>query len=151
MLTKYHIGICKYIFLFLFGGFTYFYMEILYRGFSHFSMILCGGFSLILCGLLNQSKHIHLPLYVQMLFSACIITLLELFTGYIVNVRFHLNVWDYSNLPYNFYGQICLGFSALWFFLSFFCIMFDDLIRWKIFNEEKPEYLYLLSPKHKKS
>ena len=130
----------KYLFLFIVGGFSYFYMEILFRGFSHFSMIICGGFAFILCGLIDQVIKYNLSLISQMLISTCIITVLELITGYIVNIRLHLNVWDYSRLPYNFHGQICVAYSFIWLILSFLCITADDLIRWKIFDEEKPKY-----------
>lgn len=132
--------IIKYLFLFIVGGFSYFYMEILFRGFSHFSMIICGGFAFILCGLIDQVIKYNLSLISQMLISTCIITVLELITGYIVNIRLHLNVWDYSRLPYNFHGQICVAYSFIWLILSFLCITADDLIRWKIFDEEKPKY-----------
>ena len=27
------------------------------------------------------------------------------------------NVWDYSDMPLNLYGQICLPFTGLWFLL----------------------------------
>ena len=132
--------IIKYLFLFIVGGFSYFYMEILFRGFSHFSMIICGGLAFILCGLIDQVIKYNLSLISQMLISTCIITVLELITGYIVNIRLHLNVWDYSRLPYNFHGQICIAYSFIWLILSFLCITADDLIRWKIFDEEKPKY-----------
>ena len=132
--------IIKYLFLFIVGGFSYFYMEIIFRGFSHFSMIICGGFAFILCGLIDQVIKYNLSLISQMLISTCIITILELITGYIVNIRLHLNVWDYSKLPYNFHGQICIAYSFIWLILSFLCITADDLIRWKIFDEEKPKY-----------
>lgn len=132
--------IIKYLFLFIVGGFSYFYMEILFRGFSHFSMIICGGLAFILCGLIDQVIKYNLSLISQMLISTCIITVLELITGYIVNIRLHLNVWDYSRLPYNFHGQICAAYSFLWLLLSLACIVADDLIRWKLFDEEKPKY-----------
>ena len=130
----------KYLFLFLVGGFTYFYIEIIYRGYSHFSMIICGGLAILLCGGLNQLTHFQLSLIAQMLLSSFIITGLEFITGYIVNIRLGLNVWDYSDMPYNLYGQICLSFSLLWLLLSLPCIFLDDLIRWKIFDEKKPLY-----------
>ncbi len=95
-------NIIKYIFLFIIGGFSYFYIEILFRGFSHFSMIICGGLAFILCGALNQFTHFKLSVITQMLISSIIITLLEFITGYIVNIRLHWNVWDYSSLPYNY-------------------------------------------------
>ena len=133
----------KYLFLFVIGGFTYFYIEILFRGYSHFSMILCGGFAFILCGMINQLSNFQISIISQILISTCIITLLELITGYIVNIRLHLHVWDYSKLPYNLHGQICPAFSLIWMFASIACIVLDDIIRWKIFDEEKPHYKLL--------
>ncbi len=130
----------KYLFLFLIGGFTYFYMEILFRGYSHFSMIICGGLAFILCGAINQMMHFQIPVISQMFLSTLIITGLEFITGYIVNIRLHWNVWDYSGMPYNLYGQVCAAYSAIWFVLSLICIFADDWIRWKIFDEPKAIY-----------
>ena len=134
------LPIFKYLFLFLIGGFSYFYLEILYRGFSHFSMIICGGLAFIFCGLINQLMHFRISLVTQMILSMIIITGLEFITGYIVNIKMGWHVWDYSGLPYNLYGQICLAYSSIWLVLSLVCILMDDLIRWKIFDEEKPRY-----------
>lgn len=134
------LPIFKYLFLFLIGGFSYFYLEILYRGFSHFSMIICGGLAFIFCGLINQLMHFRISLVTQMILSMFIITGLEFVTGYIVNIKMDWHVWDYSGLPYNLYGQICLAYSSIWLVLSLVCILMDDLIRWKIFDEEKPRY-----------
>lgn len=139
---KYTALFYKYLFLFLIGGFSYFYLEILYRGHSHFSMIICGGLAFIGCGFLNQFFHFQISLLSQMLLSTLIITTLEYITGYIVNIRLQLHVWDYSSLPYNLNGQICLLYSLIWFGLSLLCIYFDDLIRWKLFDEEKPTYKF---------
>ncbi len=130
----------KYLFLFLVGGFTYFYIEILFRGYSHFSMIICGGLAFILCGAINQLMHFRISLASQMILSSIIITGLEFVTGYLVNIRLHWNVWDYSKMPYNLYGQICVAYSAIWLILSLVCIFVDDLIRWKIFDEERARY-----------
>lgn len=139
-ITENSAAIYKYIFLFLIGGFSYFYMEILFRGFSHFSMIICGGLAFILCGLINQLMHFRVSIIIQMILSTLIITGLEFITGYIVNIRLGWNVWDYSGMPYNLYGQICLAYSMIWLLLSLVCIFVDDLIRWKIFDEEKATY-----------
>lgn len=130
----------KYLFLFLIGGFTYFYLEIFYRGYSHFSMILCGGFAFIGCGMLNQIIPIRLSFLTQMILSCFIITMLEFITGYIVNIKLGWEVWDYSDMPYNLYGQICLAFSVIWLIISAVCIFMDDFIRFKIFDEEKVTY-----------
>ena len=47
---------------------------------------------------------------------------------------------DYSNMPFNIYGQICLPFTVIWFFLSFLAIVADDFLRWLWFGERFPEY-----------
>lgn len=131
--------IFKYSFLFLLGGMSYYFLEIFYRGFSHYSMIICGGLAFIFSGVLNQLFP-KLSITTQMFLSTIIITLLELLTGLIVNIGLNLNVWDYSKLPYNFLGQICLQYSIVWFFLSFLCIFIDDFLRVKLFNEKKVSY-----------
>ncbi len=130
----------KYLFLFLIGGFAYFYIEILFRGYSHFSMIICGGLAFIFCGGINQLFPGKVSVLTQMILSSFIITGLEFITGYLVNICLNWNVWDYSNLPYNLHGQICLAYSLIWLLLSPLCIFMDDLIRWKIFDEPQSKY-----------
>ena len=36
---------------------------------------------------------------------------------------------DYSNMPFNVLGQVCLPFSIIWFFLSYVAIRLDDWLR----------------------
>lgn len=81
-----------------------------------------------------------MSLLFQMGVSTIIITCLEYLTGAIVNIGLGLNVWDYSNLPLNIHGQICLYFSFVWFFVSFIAIVLDDLLRYKLFGEEFHKY-----------
>ena len=78
-----------------------------------------------------------------MVLSALIITALELITGLIVNVWLKMDIWDYSGLPYNFKGQICLLYSFFWFLVSSVAIVMDDFLRYKLFHEEKPHYKIL--------
>ncbi|MBE5966002.1 MAG: hypothetical protein E7255_03415 [Lachnospiraceae bacterium] len=130
----------KYIFLFLVGGFGYGGVEILYRGFSHISMMIAGGISFVLIGLLNEIYTWRMALISQMVLSAGIVTTVEFIVGLVVNVWLKLNVWDYSNLPYNFMGQVCLLYTNIWFFLSLPAILFDDYLRYFLLREEKPRY-----------
>lgn len=136
-------SIYKYLFLFIAGGFSYFYMEILYRGYSHYSMIICAGLAFILSGSIRSLFHNRLSFVAQMLSSCLIITLLEFITGYIVNIRLNQNVWDYSSLPYNFMGQICLVYSLLWLCISVLCIILYNVICHYIFDDEIPKYRIL--------
>lgn len=130
----------KNLFLFLLGGFFYFYLEIYYRGYSHYSMIICAGIAFILCGNLKNIFHHKISFVSQMLISCIIITSLEFITGYIFNIKLHMHVWDYSGLPYNFMGQICLFYSLLWLSLSVLCIIVYDVICWLVFDEDKPVF-----------
>ena len=79
----------------------------------------------------------------QMFLSSLVVTVLELIAGLIVNIGLGWGVWDYSRTPYNFYGQICLLYTNLWFFLTLAGILLDDFIRWKLLGEEKPHYKIL--------
>lgn len=130
----------KYTFLFMAGGFAYGTVEILFRGFSHISMFLAGGACFILIGLLNEIISWDMSVISQMVISAIIVTSIEFIAGIIVNVWLKLNVWDYSKMPYNFMGQICLLYTDIWFFLSPLAILMDDYLRYFLLKEEKPRY-----------
>ena len=41
-------------------------------------------------------------------------TLIELIAGWLLDVCFHARWWDYSRVPLNFHGYICLPFSIIW-------------------------------------
>ena len=130
----------KYLFLFFFGGIVYILIELLWRGYSHWSMGVLGGMCFVLLGLINERYTWDIPLWIQMLLGSFIITLLEFIAGCILNLHFHLNIWDYYDMPFNILGQICLPYMVLWFFLSPICIVADDYIRYIFFDEEKPTY-----------
>ena len=130
----------KYTFLFMIGGFAYGAIENLSRGYSHISMFIAGGICFILIGELNEQVSWDLPLVGQMAISAVIITLIEFITGLVVNIWLQLNVWDYSELPYNILGQVSLLFTIIWFFISLFAIFLDDYLRYYLMGEEKPRY-----------
>ena len=108
------------------GGMVYVGMELLWRGWSHGSMFVVGG----ICFLLNM------PLVIQSIFGACIVTMMELLSGLFLNVLLDLHVWDYSSLPMNFMGQVCLSYYFLWIFVSFLAIWADKLLRLSLFREK---------------
>ncbi|HHX54860.1 MAG TPA: hypothetical protein GX705_00735 [Clostridiales bacterium] len=130
----------KYINLGVFGGVAYYGLENIWRGYSHWTMVIVGGLCFLVIGLLNEFYTWDMALLSQMLISTLIITSVELIAGLIVNKWLGLNVWDYSDMPYNFLGQICLVYSNLWFLISLPVILLDDYIRYWVFKEEKPHY-----------
>ncbi|MGN6715301.1 putative ABC transporter permease [Anaerocolumna jejuensis] len=121
----------------------YYTLEVLWRGHSHWTMFILGGLCFVLIGALNELYTWDMALISQMFLSSLVVTILELITGLIVNIGVGGGVWDYSRMPYNFYGQICLLYTVLWFFLSLAGIILDDYIRWKLLREEKPHYKIL--------
>lgn len=130
----------KYVVLFIFGGAGYFILEVIARGYSHYTMFLCGGICFIFCGLLNEITKTKISFISQMVLSSVIITGVEFITGVVVNLWLKWDIWDYSHMPYNFMGQVCLLYSVLWFFISGIVIVLDDYLRYKLFHEEKVHY-----------
>lgn len=133
----------KNVGLFAIGGLMYYLIEILWRGYSHVSMFIVGGICFILIGLINEHLSFEIPLWKQQLTAALIVTGIEFIAGLVLNVWLQLNIWDYSNLPFNLLGQICLEYSILWFLLSLPAIILDDWLRWWLFGEEKPHYKFM--------
>ena len=133
----------KYVFLGIIGSIIYMSLEILWRGYTHWTMGVLGGICFICLGRINEILSWETPLVLQMLIGGTIITVLEFITGCIVNLWLGWNVWDYSNLPYNLLGQISLFSSIGWIGLSLVGIVLDDFIRWKFFDEEKPHYRWI--------
>lgn len=126
----------------LVGGALYCLIEVLFRWHTYPSMFVVGGVCFLLCGLLNEFIPWEMPLQLQMLTCAVMITAVEFLAGLILNVRFGLGIWDYSNMPLNFMGQICLPFSVAWFFISGVAIILDDYLRYWFFKGEKPHYVF---------
>lgn len=131
--------IIKYLTLLLIGGVAYYCIEILARGFSHWTMFFVGGICFILIGIINEITP-KMPLVWQMILSAVIITAVEFVSGCILNIWLGLDIWDYSDETFNLIGQISLKHSIYWFFLSSIGIIVDDYIRYFLFGEEKPKY-----------
>lgn len=109
-------SVLRYLFVFLVGGLSYGTIEIAFRGFTHWSMLLTGG--VCLCGIYCVETLLHLPLWAKAGLGCLIITSAELAVGLLVNRLLHWNVWDYSGMRLNLFGQICPLFSGLWYLIS---------------------------------
>ena len=114
------------IIVFFIGGLSYGLVEILYRGYTHWSMVLTGG-AVILTFYYLMPLLFQLPLWLSALLGATIITIYEFAMGCVVNLWFKMGVWDYSDLPGNILGQICPRFSVCWFLL---CLAFFALVKY---------------------
>ena len=123
--------VLKEFIIFIIFGLMYVTIELLYRGHTHYSMFIVGGICGVLIGLINDNTP-DMPLLPQCVLGAVIITVIELLTGLFLNVYLGLNVWDYSNQPFNFMGQICPQFCIVWCILSILVIRIDDWLKEKV-------------------
>lgn len=130
----------EYLILLIYGGVIYYFIELIYRGYSHPAMILVGGLCFICIGMLNEFYTYKMSLTKQMIISSVIVTVIEFIAGAVLNIWLKLNIWDYSNLRFNVLGQISLRTSVTWFFLALPAIYLDDYLRYWMFKEEKPNY-----------
>lgn len=140
----------KIITLFVIMGLLYLDMEVAFRaincklvgvlpnikplslaGWTSLWMLIVGGLSGVALGLLNEINFIrkNFNVFFQVLLGTVIVLLFELTSGIIFNLKLKLNIWDYSDLPYNFLGQISLLHAFFWFFLCPFVFWIDDVLR----------------------
>lgn len=115
-------------FIFLLGSLIYSLIEIIFRGYTHWTMTILGGISGAVLYCISEDDQ---PLAFKALSGALMITALEMITGVADNIIFGWAVWDYSRVPLNLFGQICLPFSVLWFFLCFPALFFCRYVRRK--------------------
>lgn len=115
-----------YLFLFLLGGQSYCTLEMITRGRTHYSMFFASGIIFLYLILISE-KMKKAPLFAKCLLGTVFITAIEFIFGCIFNLKYSFAVWDYSNMPFNILGQICLPFSVLWFFLCY--IIFKWVIK----------------------
>lgn len=120
---------CNFV-LFSFGGISYGLIEIIWRKYTHWSMVLTGGFCFMVLYRIFK-KISDIALWQKCVIGSSVITSVEFVVGCIVNIWGKLNVWDYSKMPANFCGQICLLYSALWGFLTIPIVSICTAIRKK--------------------
>ncbi len=121
----------EFLLVFTAGSLIYGLMELVWRGWTHWSMLLCGGLCLSLMYLVS-SLDIHFLL--KLMLSAAIITWVEFTAGCLINLRLGWQVWDYSCMPGNIMGQICPQFCLLWLGLSAPGLYLCSLIRNLLFK-----------------
>lgn len=104
-------------------------------GFVNIWMLVVGGLAGLVVGSINQiPKFYNLTVTTQAFIGAISTTIIEFISGIILNKIFDLGIWDYSELPFNIMGQICLPFSIIWFFMMPLAIWLEDNIRYKLWD-----------------
>lgn len=113
--------------LFSIGAVGYGLIEILWRGYTHWSMLGAGGICFVAFGRISE-KFKKAGLFIKSLIGSGFVTGIEFLFGVIFNIILKKNVWDYSKMPMNLGGQICMPYSCLWVLLSLVAIPFAGRI-----------------------
>lgn len=116
------------------GGIGYAVIELLWRGRTHWSMMLAGG----ICFLLFSKIAIYFKGYsliLKALICAVCVTAVELVFGIVFNIMLDMHVWDYSGIPFNFLGQICPAFSLAWAGLALIFLPIAEKLNEKLIKQ----------------
>lgn len=130
----------EYLFLWAVGGCLYYSFEIIFRGFSHWTMFVLGGICLQFFVFQGRMVKWEDPLWRQILRCIIFVTSMEFITGIIVNKWLHLAVWDYSRMPFQLFGQICLPFAVIFSGLCALGILLGGYLLHWLYGEPKPHY-----------
>ena len=137
--------------LFLSCGFIYCMIEILFRGWSHWSMFVLAGFLGVFCvDSVNNVLSFDCDYIVQILISTILCTIGEGISGIILNVWLQLNVWDYSKMAFGtfFFGQCNVIFCVAWaLIIGLFAIFYCDAYNYYILKIEPCPYYVIFGHK----
>ena len=117
----------KYSLLFILGAIGYAAIETIWRGHTHWSMMIAGGLCFMLFSIVAdkmKDKHILVKAGV----CAVGVTAIEFIFGVVFNLWLKMDVWDYSNMPLNLLGQICPLFSLIWVGIAVAFLPLADII-----------------------
>jgi hypothetical protein len=136
--------------LFLSCGFIYYMIEILFRGWSHWSMFVLTGFLGVFCiDSINNTLSFDCDYIVQILISTILCTIGEGISGIILNVWLQLNVWDYSKITFGtfFFGQCNVLFCFAWMLIISIIIFYCDAYNYYILKIEPCPYYIIFGHK----
>lgn len=122
--------------IFSIGAAGYGLLEILWRGYTHWSMVIAGGLCFSFFGVLGEKMR-KASLILKGIAGGVFITAVEFLFGIIFNIILKKKVWDYSKMPFNIGGQICLFYSVLWVCISIICIPFAYFLKKKLNSKGK--------------
>lgn len=110
---------------FALGAVCYSCAEILWRGHTHWTMAITGGACTAMIHLMNRRMK-EKSLALRCLCGCGIITASELCVGLLVNRLLGWDVWDYSDMRFNLFGQVCLLYCGMWYILSLPAIVLSN-------------------------
>ncbi len=121
----------KEVTIFIIGGLGYGALEILWRGYTHWAMLLAGGICFVMFSHIAK-RYSKRSLVFKAILCALGVTAVEAVFGIVFNMVLKENIWDYSHLPFNVMGQICLLYSFLWGLLGVVFVPLADFLNKKL-------------------
>lgn len=144
-MTQYSNAVLS-VLLWFFGGTLYFLLEVAYKTATgsperiSWTMLVL---AVILCVPVERAGYQlpwECPLWLQALVCGALVTVTEFAAGCMLNIWLGLGIWDYSGMPLNLMGQVCLPFSLAWWGLCLVFIPMFDWLRWAVTGGERPKY-----------
>lgn len=120
--------LAEYISVLCVGSASYSIIEVVWRGFTHWTMSIVGGVCMLLIYVIG-STYESTTLWKKCIAGSLVITNAELIVGFLVNILLGWSVWSYSGMRFNFYGLVCPLYTLLWFFLCIPANIVCDLLR----------------------
>ena len=93
--------------------------KVVNRGFLNGPICPVYGFGMLLVLMINHllpvsEKTLEVNIWLVFISGALFTTIVELIAGWALDKLFHARWWDYSDMPLNLHGYICLAFSIIW-------------------------------------
>lgn len=128
--------------IFMISGLIYVMLEILWRGYSHWTMFVCAGVcGIVMMGINDGLLKFDTDFRIQVVVSAFLCTTAELIFGLIFNSDF--TIWDYRDMIGTIHclnDQINIFFILIWGIISVFGLPFLDWMQWKLGLGPRPYY-----------
>ncbi len=106
-------NIKKYSLFFILGAVGYAAIETIWRGYTHWTMMIAGGICFVLFSVVAERMR-EKSIFIKAAVCALGVTAIEFLFGVVFNLWLKMDVWDYSNMPLNLLGQICPIFTLIW-------------------------------------
>lgn len=134
--------IIPYLIIFVVSGLIYTTLELIWRGYTHWTMFLCAGLcGLVMANINNNLLEFDTDFLEQVFCSALCCTAFEFLFGIIFNGDF--SIWDYRGMWGTIHvlgDQVNILFFGIWIVISLFGLPFLDWLQWKLGLEDKPYY-----------
>ena len=114
--------------VFALGGIGYGLLEMLWRGRTHWTMMVTGGLCLLILYRADRGWRQEMLVF-RCIKGAILITCVEFIVGVVVNMLLRWNVWDYSRSAGNLLGQVCPMYFLLWYFLCYPIGLLNRILR----------------------